>query len=323
MNDYVIDLGSEYTRIVKVGHGIVLEEATLASLGGEARRTLIEKGNAARALFIDRNEYTVAPVRGGAVRDEEIAALLYSAFMRDIVHDNTLRNARVIVLVNCGLSEPERAVIHHVFFSIGFRQVIITDNALALYAYLSRDTAFTVNIGADIIDIAATDKGGIIKGCSADLAGRNINKAIADYIEYRHGVRINNRTADKIKLSIGGLTDRPDDNITVNTPEKNIIVRANEISGAIASEADKMTQLIESMLSSLPPKTLNSVCLNGIFMTGGTSQLPGLPQFISEKLKLRIYLLKDRMRAAVYGGERFFVVDNLLASLTMTRINLR
>lgn len=316
MNDFVIDLGSEYTRILRAGQGLVLEEATLARISRtETKTVLLEKGNIIKSIVQSReaNEFIIAPIKRGCIVDEAAAFLLYASFMQELIQDTAMKTARIIALVHCGMSEPERHIVRNIFTGMNIGQAVVTDNALAAYAYLNKDAAFTINIGAEIIDIAATDKTGIIRGCSADIAGRSINNAIAKYIENSRGVVISAKTAEKLKLSIGGLADRPDESIAVAVPsiidpasETKMTIKANELGGVIALEANKMAELIESMLASLPPRDFNRICLSGIYMMGGTAKLLGLPQFISEKLKLRIYLVKNGMRAPVLGGEKLF-----------------
>ncbi len=134
-----------------------------------------------------------------------------------------------------------------------------------------------VDIGAGTSDIALTRDGSVVAYGMVPVAGDEITERIAQ----QYLVDFN--TAEKIKLSI------TDDNKTVTFTDilnKKQTVRKEEVLEAVKP-------VVETLAATISAKILefNHKAPNAVFLIGGGSQIPGLPEYISDNLNLP----KDRV----------------------------
>jgi rod shape-determining protein MreB len=320
--DIVIDLGSENIKIYKRGEGLVLNEPSIALIDKRTRSvTLRETGARAGRLAADMQggAVTARPIKNAAVVDEEIAVLLLRDFLYKLnIRPTFLDKFRIIALSGCGLTYSDRKNIENLLRKAGASRVYIIDGLFALYAYAEVEKGFFVDIGGSVSNIGFVGRSGIVAGCQADIAGRAINEEICGLLFSRYAMYIGDRTAEKIKLAAAGQKTRGDLRVSVSGRDavseeyRSVKIFSGEVAACAAKILDKLILLINSVLSSLPADDYNFVCQNGLFLSGGTARIDGLPEYLAERLRLKIKVIKEYDEAAIVGGARFFEEKGLL-----------
>ncbi|MDR2091555.1 MAG: rod shape-determining protein [Clostridiales bacterium] len=320
--DLVIDLGSESIKIYKRGGGLILNEPSAALVDKRARSvTLRETGSRAVRLAADMQggAVLVRPIKNAAVVDEEIAVLLLKNFFYQLnIRPSFADKMRTVVLTGCGLAYGDRKNIENVMKKAGAPRTYIIDGLFALYAYTGVEKGFFVDIGGAVSNVGFVCPSGIIAGCQADIAGNAVNEEICKTLLSRHAMYIGGRTAEKVKLAAAGQKNRRDLRVSVSGRDSSsgeyraVKILAGEVAECVRTVLDKLILLINSLLSSLPADEYNFVCKNGIFLSGGTARINGLPEYLAEKLRLKIMVIKEYEDAAIIGGAKFFEEKGLL-----------
>jgi cell division protein FtsA len=136
-----------------------------------------------------------------------------------------------------------------------------------------------VDIGAGTSDIAVTQSGSVVAYGMVPIAGDEITEKIA------HEYLVDFNTAEKIKIDISSGIE------TIKF--KDILGKNNEVSNKNALEM--LDSTIEVLASSISNKILefNKKAPNAVFCVGGGSQINGLTEIISEKLKMPIDYIQE------------------------------
>ena len=100
--------------------------------------------------------------------------------------------------------------------------------------------------------------------------------------------------AEKIKVSIGSLYEN--DTSTMEIVGKDILdgrmktieISAESIRVPIQNVYKKLTEIIESVLTTISSKMMVEVATNGIYVAGGGAEMGGLTNFLAKYLKLPI-----------------------------------
>ncbi|MDR3263148.1 MAG: rod shape-determining protein [Clostridiales bacterium] len=323
--DIVIDMGSENIKILRRGSGLVLNEPALALVDKESKKLALNAtGFRAKKVTSEMLDSCVPvhPIKNAAVSDEEIAVLLFKDFFEKINIQPTFFNRlRVIALVGCGLTYGDRKVIARVMKKAGASRTYVIDGLFSLYSYADVKRGFFVDLGGAAANMGFVSTDGLVAGCQSDLAGNALNELICNLADSKYSLVIGNRTAEKVKLASGGLNPEKGRYIPVNGKDKSgggyitANISAADIARCIAELADKLALLINSVLVSLPEDDYNFVCKNGIHLAGGTANINGLPEYLAEKLKLKVCVVKDGEEAPAAGGVRFYEEKGFLKKL--------
>lgn len=329
--ELAIDLGSNFITIFQRGIGLVLREPNLAVasfIGGKPE--IREAGFRARSMLSQSlgGARVVAPVKEGAVTDIETCSLLISHFLKKLVPDSLFKpSIHALVLISSSLVNSDRKNIEKAFLKAGVKELLLVESPLALLSYTGSIGGLFVDIGAGKTEIAAVTNHGIASGCTVNIAGDAINCAIVDKITELYDVKIGDYTAEKLKLESLSLFDN-DANISLVTGRslidgapKNAKVKAKDMFEAVHPLIDDLTEVIKSVLSSAPPELSAEVLRKGIFVSGGSSQIPGLKEYIAKKLALDVIPLEDVENAVAIGGGYFFSDKIFLSDLLGIRID--
>ena len=80
-----------------------------------------------------------------------------------------------------------------------------------------------------------------------------------------------------------------------------IIVTANEIRGALSESAMQIVNAVKHVLEQTPPELSSDIINSGIVLTGGGSLIMGLPELLSEELKVPVRLSDSPLTCVADG----------------------
>ena len=309
--ELAVDFGSSYITIYKRGEGIVLKEASVVVSTHKKKREVVESGNAAKNYVRTTmgNAREIYPVREGVVVSVEDASLMMSEFIKRLLPEKIFKpQIRAVVMISSGLTVVERRDVETVMLNAGVKDVVLVESPLALLAYTNSVGGLFLDIGGGTAEVASVTKNGISAACSVNIAGAMLNSKIIDYFVENYGLKIGDYTAEKLKLDVGSMYDNAlsaaeisGRDVLDGTP-RSMEASAKDVRRAISKSIDALIEVVENVLNMTPPELAGEIGKKGIFISGGTSELPGLIEYLGVRLYLPITQLKDYDNAAALGG---------------------
>ena len=271
----------------------------------------MESGNAAKNYVRTTmgNAREIYPVREGVVVSVEDASLMMSEFIKRLLPEKIFKpQIRAVVMISSGLTVVERRDVETVMLNAGVKDVVLVESPLALLAYTNSVGGLFLDIGGGTAEVASVTKNGISAACSVNIAGAMLNSKIIDYFVENYGLKIGDYTAEKLKLDVGSMYDNDlsateisGRDVLDGTP-RSMEASAKDVRRAISKSIDALIEVVENVLNMTPPELAGEIGKKGIFISGGTSELPGLIEYLGVRLYLPITQLKDYDNAAALGG---------------------
>ena len=315
--DMAIDLGTANTLVVLKGKGVVLNEpSVVAVVENKGKKSVLAVGDEAKTMLgrTPGNIQAIRPLRDGVIADFVVTEEMIKHFIKK-VHKKTLANPRILICVPTGSTPVERKAIQDSALAAGARKVNLIEEpiAAAVGAGLPISEAtgsMVVDIGGGTTEIAVIALSGIVCDKSIKVAGDVLTNDIAYYMRTKHNLFIGDRTAEKIKIDVGSVTeslDNPPDDMRVQGRDsisgkpKEKVISYIEVSKAVDKSIIRIEDSIMETLSQTPPELAADIYNTGIYLAGGGALLRGLDERLSKKTDLPVYIAEDPLQAVVRG----------------------
>lgn len=309
-----IDLGSANTLIYLNGNGIVLSAPTVISIDKNTGKDLCFGSQAKKMLGKTPKHIKVSrPVREGVVFDMDDTTLLISRLLEKTELVSFFSRPDAYVCVPTKSTEVERRAVQTAIFEAGTRNVLLVQEPLAAAVgaglrVLSARGCMIVDIGEGTTETAVISLGDIVVARSQKIAGANLDKAIINYFHNEKRVEIGELTAERLKIKLGVAHSR------INRGEAEVIgrnlnngmvisttVSSKEILYAIKPTLASIVHQIRLTLELTPPELMSDVLSNGIVLTGGGALLPGIADYISSELKIKVTVAPKPLESVCIG----------------------
>lgn len=315
--DLAIDLGTANTLVYQQGRGIVYNEPTVVAVGGRDG-AVVAVGERAWELVGQTPASLVAirPLRHGRITDPDLTLHMLRLLLRDVGVGRFSR-PRILMCVPAGSTDVERRAVVDATKDAGGRNVSLIDEPLAaaIGAGLPVDEpigTLVVDIGGGASEAAMISGGGIVTQTGIRLGGFDMDAAIVNHVRRRFDVAIGERTAERVKISIGsGAPTLPEDaamdvtgrELSSGAP-RTIRLRADEIGEALSETTAAIAAVAKACLAESPPELAYDVLEHGIFLTGGGGMLHGLDLRLAEACEVPVHLAERPLEAVVLGAGR-------------------
>ena len=128
-----------------------------------------------------------------------------------------------------------------------------------------------IDIGGGTTDIAVLSLGGKVKATSVRVAGNHYDDEILKHVRNKFSIAIGQRTAEQLKKNVACC------------PQKADFTAAHQV------------------LEKTPPELAGDIFRNGVVLTGGGAQLHGLPEYLSQELKVDVEVSPDPVNCVALG----------------------
>jgi rod shape-determining protein MreB len=134
--------------------------------------------------------------------------------------------------------------------------------------------------------------------------------------------------AERVKMSIGSAYPLPEEmtvmlrgrNLVTGLPEA-IEVSSVEIREALSGSVNIIVDLIKDTLDDTPPELIADLMDTGICLAGGSSQLKGLDERVSDETNMNAWVADDSMTCVARGaGKVLEELDTLRDVLSSTDV---
>jgi len=314
--DLGIDLGTANTLVNVRGKGIVINEPSWVTIDKRTREPL-KIGAAAKAMVgrTPANMVTIRPLRDGVISEYDITQALLEYFISK-AHENSVvlfPHSRVVIGIPSGATEVEKRAVYDAAMSAGAREtyMVLEPAAAAIGAGLpinSDSGTMVVDIGGGTTEVAVISTGGIVISRSLRVAGDELDQDIIEYVRSKYNLFIGEQMAEKVKIAIGSAYPLKEEK-TVDVRGRNLItglpeaieISSIEIREAISPSVQVIVDTIKDALDESPPEILSDLMDNGICLTGGTAQLQGLAERLSNEVRVRVWVAEDPMTCVARG----------------------
>lgn len=313
--DIGIDLGTSNTLVYVRGKGIVVAEPTIVVIESSNKRHVKAIGDDAQLLLGRTTEKIMAirPLKEGIISDFDMTEIMIRYFIRKAIGISHLIKPRVLITVPCSISSIERRAVMEAAKIAGARQVHLIEkpfaaaigSGLPVYEAVG---SMVADIGGGTTDVAVVSLGGLVMTHSIRVGGVKMDEAIIDFIKQEFNIQIGDKTAEDVKLDLGSALPLRDDrhalvrgrDMITSLPQTTEL-SASQVQQALQEPCMAILSAIKKVLERTPPELAADIMRNGIHLTGGSSLLFGLDQFIASELGMPVLLAKEPMDCAVLG----------------------
>tara|TARA_B100000700_G_scaffold331796_1_gene468932 strand:+ start:35111 stop:36118 length:1008 start_codon:yes stop_codon:yes gene_type:complete len=316
-----IDLGTSQITIA-TNDKILLKEPTVVILRGTE---VIAVGEKAKNIIskIPKDHRVVYPIVDGEVYDFDVAEVMITYFIEKVMsnHPNKLMkpSPKVISTLATKSSPVQQKNIKELFFKAGASEVILIPQSLSAAIGLDlpieeEECYFILNIGAGLTELCVISLNSILEYKTINIGGNSLTKEIKELILARESINISYATAEKLKIKLSNpLYKSYDDEKTLAVigQEKNhnkpveLIVGEKLISKAVKNQFNEIFKNFLKLLKEINPDIAEDLYKNGLYITGGTSNIKGLPEYIESAIGLKVYVPENNEFAALEGCKVF------------------
>ena len=314
-HDLGIDLGTSNVLIYMDSNGVVSREPSVVALDKNSGK-ILQTGAAARNMMgrTPGNLVSMHPLKDGVVSDFDMAVKLLQKLIRDTGKSTLFTpKPRVVMAVSCGVTQMEERAFINAAIEAGARRVYLIEEPLAAALGAGLDISgpaghMVIDIGGGTTDIAVLTMNGIATSSSLKLAGNHFDEAIARYVRRKYGVIIGQTTAEDAKIQIGCVYPRPQDASMVvrgrdykTGMPRELTLTSSEICEVLQRPARMIADEVLSVLEDTSPELVGDIADSGIVLTGGSSQIWGMAQLLSERTGISCHVADDPASCVAYG----------------------
>lgn len=312
--DIGIDLGTANILIYKKGEGIVLNEPSVLAIDDETKEILAVGNDAKRMLGRTPGKIkAIRPLKDGVIADFQATEMLLEYLIKKNKVKNLFLKPQILICCPSNVTQVEKNAIREAAEKMGARKVIVEEEPKVAALGAGLDIAescgnMVIDIGGGTTDIAVLSLGDIVVSESIKVAGNAFDSEIIKYIKNKYNLLIGETSAEEIKKKIGSVYDlQSKEKMTVKGRDLvtglplTIIVTANEIRGALSESAMQIVNAVKHVLEQTPPELSSDIINSGIVLTGGGSLIMGLPELLSEELKVPVRLSDSPLTCVADG----------------------
>jgi rod shape-determining protein MreB len=327
-NDLAIDLGTANTLVLVKGRGIAINEPSVVAIQYDkhGREDILAVGQEAKDMVgkTPGNIKAIRPMRDGVIADFNVTEMMIRYFIEKVHNRKGLFSPRIIICVPFGLTQVERKAVKESAMSAGAREVYLIEEPMAAaigagIPVKEPNGNLVVDIGGGTTEIGVTSLGGLVQSKSIRVAGDMLDKSIIDYMKKNFNLLIGDRVAEEIKIKIGTAIQLEEELSTKVKGRDQVtgLLTAVEITSEHMREAMKgpireIAEALKQVLEDTPPDLAGDIVENGIVLTGGGALIKGLDKYLSNIVKLPVYVCEDPLLAVANGtGKALEEIDLL------------
>ena len=319
--DMAIDLGTANTLVYVKGRNIVLNEPSVVAIAKvKDKKHVLAVGEEAKQMLgrTPGNIEAIRPLRDGVIADFEIAEDMIKYFIRKVHNRRSFASPLVVICVPSGSTAVERRAIQESAEAAGARKVFLIEEpmAAAIGAGLpvtEPTGSMVVDIGGGTTEVAVLSLGGIVYAQSVRVGGDKMDQAIIAYIRRTHNLLVGERSAERIKESIGsacppeegeGRTMEIKGRDLLNGVPKELIISERQIAESLAEPISQIIEAVKSALEHTAPELAADIVDKGIVLTGGGALLTNMDYVLRYATGLPVSIAEDALSCVAMGTGR-------------------
>ncbi len=328
-----IDLGTTNTLVFLPNRGIVINEPTVVAIRKPDNAVLAVGAEAKDMVGRTPDDIvTYKPLKDGVIAEYYITQAMLRYFISKSVGSFNVFRPEVVISVPAGITSTEYRAVMNAAKESGAKEVYLVKEPIlaALGAGIpihSAEGNMVVNIGGGTTEVAVISLGGIVNWASLRVAGNRFDQSISEYIKKKYGLAIGETTAENIKIAIGtAVPNRNKMEMKIRGRDlasglpKDLVINSNEIAEAINPHLVEIMSAVQSVFNVTPPELAADIMEKGIILSGGSSQVRDLEEFIKRSLGVSAYVAEEPILCVAKGTA---IILNHLDVYKRTLLNKR
>lgn len=308
-----IDLGTARTRIWSSSAGFAVDEATCIAVDQSLGKVLAVGDEAAQMRGRVAGAVRVfQPVKRGEVTDNELLQAFLRVLLQRVFTTFTFFRPQVMVSIPAGLSPAKRDIVVETMFAVGAKEVYTMSQPLAAaigsgVPIADSSGTFLFHLGAGVVEAAVISLGSVVLDDSLTLGGNKLDQVIVQRTKEAHELIISLRTAEMLKQMVASLDDQANRSIMTSGQDihhgspKEVSIDANSLFPKIETFSVQYQDLLQRLLSGIPPELTADVIDKGLLLTGGLASLHGLKDAIVSGLGVPVTVVDDPEQVVIRG----------------------
>ena len=312
---YGIDLGSSSVKVYSLfKNKSYMEKNMIASRGHK----IIAVGNEAYEMF-EKSPAEVAvcsPMSFGMIANLELQEIVLYSMIRRIDHILGVGSV-MFFTVPLDMTAVEKRAYFNVANGYWLRKnrVYMVESpiadSLAMGVDLDDPTGnMVVNMGAQSTEMSIITGGRIIISKKIPIGGRQMNESICTEIRKRYNLQLGTRTAKRLKMVMGRLSDQRKGVRKVvgidcisGLPREEVI-SSYVVNDGIMNCVNEIASEMKTFLERIPPQISYHIAKQGIYITGGSTRLPYLDKYLASYTGFTFNMSDLYEKSAVSGLEK-------------------
>ena len=331
-SDMGIDLGTANTLVLVKEKGIIINEPSVVAVRREkyGKQKILAVGHAAKEMVgkTPGDIEAIRPMRDGVIADFDMTERMIRYFIEKTHRRKNFLRPRIIISVPYGLTQVERKAVRESALSAGAREVFLIEEpmAAAIGANLpvrEPQGNLVVDIGGGTTEIGVVSLGGLVISKSIRTAGDKIDSSIVNYIKEKYNLLIGERTGEEIKIAVGSAVQLEKElSVVVKGRDQvsgllsRVELTSEDVREAMREPLKEIADALKTVLEMMPPDLAGDIVETGIVLTGGGALIRGLDKFLSDIVKLPVFVADEPLLAVARGTGKALQEIGLLQQLT-------
>ncbi|EAK8133738.1 rod shape-determining protein [Campylobacter jejuni] len=332
-SDMGIDLGTANTLVLVKDKGIVINEPSVVAVERErygSKAKILAVGKEAKDMVgkTPGNIEAIRPMKDGVIADFDMTEKMIRYFIEKTHRRKSFLRPRIIISVPYGLTQVERKAVRESALSAGAREVFLIEEPMAAAIGASLPIQepkgnLVVDIGGGTTEIGVVSLGGLVISKSIRTAGDKLDMSIVNYVKEKYNLIIGERTGEEIKITIGSAIQLPKElSMVVKGRDQvsgllsRIELTSEDVREAMREYLKEIADALKMVLEMMPPDLASDIVENGVVLTGGGALIRGLDKYLSEIVRLPVYIADEPLLAVAKGTGKALEEISLLQQLT-------
>ncbi|EHR2017707.1 rod shape-determining protein [Campylobacter coli] len=332
-SDMGIDLGTANTLVLVKDKGIVINEPSVVAVERErygSRAKILAVGKEAKDMVgkTPGNIEAIRPMKDGVIADFDMTEKMIRYFIEKTHRRKSFLRPRIIISVPYGLTQVERKAVRESALSAGAREVFLIEEPMAAAIGASLPIQepkgnLVVDIGGGTTEIGVISLGGLVISKSIRTAGDKLDMSIVNYVKEKYNLIIGERTGEEIKITIGSAIQLPKElSMVVKGRDQvsgllsRIELTSEDVREAMREYLKEIADALKMVLEMMPPDLASDIVENGVVLTGGGALIRGFDKYLSEIVRLPVYIADEPLLAVAKGTGKALEEISLLQQLT-------
>lgn len=321
MNAFGIDLGTNNIKIYNRNDDSIMVQKNMIAI--ENKNTLFAYGDSAYEMYekAPGNIQISYPLSNGVIADIKNMQTLVRYFIADLQR-GSLKPAEYYIAVPTDVTEVEKRAFYDLIkdANVKAKKIMVVEKAVADGLGLDIDVknsqgVLVVNVGYETTEISILSLGGIVLSRLIKVGGCKFDEAIRAAVRREFSLIIGGKTAEAVKIALGEL----------GAENKGAVVYGRDIVTGLPVEREIPTRLVDEsleehfntiidnvkvILERTPPELAADIYRNGIYLTGGSSQVSNLAERLAVGTGLKVNVSENPVASVALGLAKIIKEDN-------------
>lgn len=322
-NVYGLDLGTYEIKVYDKKQDEIWKEKNTIAI--KNKKEVFSVGDNAYEMYekAPLNIEIVFPMKEGVIsRFYDMQYLLENILKKG---RRIILGSKYVVSVPTDVTEVEKKAFYDLVIhsSARAKEVRIVERAIADAVGLDLDVKessgiFIANLGGETTELSVVASGGMVLNRILKIGGNTLDHTIINQVRYNTDFLIGRLSAEALRKEFGikackkeAVLSVSGRNLLTGIPEIQE-VPATLVQAGIREYIDVIIREIKIMIGRTPPEVSRSIQKNGIYLTGGMANLPGIQQYIEGYIDLKVNMGKDPELCTIKGLKQIIQSKDLM-----------